>query len=236
LLNADKTKLSKRQGDVAVEDYLKNGYLPEALLNFVGTLGYNPTGDREVYELQELINLFDLSKVKKSGAVMNMEKLDWMNQQYLKGLGLDELAQAAEVFVDVDVSNPMIKRALFIERERVHRLTEFSDAIAPYLSHATPSAEMLTWKKADAADAKKQLLGVRAVIESMPSDVFDEISYIEDRLKGYIADNGLQNGNVLWPLRVALSGRERSAGPFDLLWVFGREESLRRIDTALAVL
>lgn len=232
LLNPDKTKLSKRQGDVAVEDYLEKGYLPKVLLNFVGTLGFNPTGDREIYDLQELIDLFDLSKVKKSGAVMNMEKLDWMNQQYLKQMGLDELAEAAEGFVDANLSDPVVKRALFVERERVHRLVEFSDAITPYLSYVTPSMDMLVWKKADAADAKAQLEGVREEIASMPSDIFDEVSYIEDRIKTYIEDRSLQNGNVLWPLRVALSGQERSASPFEFLWVLGREGALKRIDEA----
>ncbi len=236
LLNPDKTKLSKRQGDVAVEDYLDKGYLPAALINFVGTLGFNPTGNREIYSLNELVEMFDLSKVKKSGAVMNIEKLDWMNQQYMKELGLDEIAEVAEPFVKADASDALVKRALFVERERVHRLTEFAGAIKPYLKHKKPKAEELVWKKADATDAKKQLEGVREEIGNMPDDIFDEISYIEDRVKAYIADGGLQNGNVLWPLRVALSGEKKSASPFEFLWVLGREESLKRIDKALSVL
>ncbi|MBI2476740.1 glutamate--tRNA ligase, partial [Candidatus Uhrbacteria bacterium] len=91
LLNADKSKLSKRQGDVAAEDYLNRGYLPEALLNFIATLGFNPTGDREVYSRDELIALFRLSDVKKSGAVVNFEKLDWMNRQYIQHMTKDTL-------------------------------------------------------------------------------------------------------------------------------------------------
>ncbi|MBT4857348.1 glutamate--tRNA ligase [Candidatus Uhrbacteria bacterium] len=236
LLNADKTKLSKRQGDVAVEDYLEKGYLPAALINFVGTLGFNPTGDREVYTLQELIDMFDLSKVKKSGAVMNIEKLDWMNQQYLKELGLDEVAEAARPFVEVDVDDPMIMRALFVERERIHRLTEFAEAIVPYTGYDAPDAETITWKKSDAADAKVQLEGVRAEIAGAPDDIYENLSYVEDRIKAYIEKNELSNGNVLWPLRIALSGLQKSASPFEFLWVLGREESLKRIDQAIAVL
>lgn len=232
LLNPDKTKLSKRQGDVAVEDFLKKGYLPSALINFVATLGFNPTGDREIYTMQELIEMFDLSKVKRGGAVMNIEKLDWMNQQYLKAMGLDEMAQAAEPFVKADVGEPVVRRALFVERGRVHRLTELDSAIVPYMKYKTPESEDLVWKKADTADAKAQLEGARAEIASMPDDVFDAVSCIEDRMKQYISNNDLQNGNVLWPLRVALSGEKKSASPFEFLWVLGREESLKRIDEA----
>ena len=236
LLNADKTKLSKRQGDVAVEDYLQKGYLKEALLNFIGTLGYNPTGDREVYSLEELTDLFDLKKVKKSGAVMNIEKLDWMNNQYIQKLGLTELAEAAKPFLKADVDDVVVQRALFVERERVNRLDELQDRIKPYLKAPKVDAEMLIWKKADAADAKNQLEGIRAEIEAMPEDIFEDVSYIEDRLMGYIKKNDLKNGNVLWPLRVALSRQERSAGPFDYLWALGGKESLKRIDASLKVL
>ena len=83
LVNQDRSKLSKRKGDVSTENYLQKGYLPEALINFIATLGFNPTADREIYSLEELIQLFDLSKVNKAGAFVNTEKLDWMNNQYI---------------------------------------------------------------------------------------------------------------------------------------------------------
>src|SRR3989344_3510288 len=100
LLNPDKSKLSKRQGDVAVEDYMKKGYLPEALVNFVAFLGWNPGTEKEIYSLEELIQDFDLDKVGKTGGVFNIEKLNWYNKQYIKNLSNQELAARAKPWLE----------------------------------------------------------------------------------------------------------------------------------------
>lgn len=236
LLNPDKSKLSKRQGDVAVEDYLNKGYLPEALLNFIGTLGFNPTGDREIYSFQELIDLFDLSKVKKSGAVMNLEKLDWMNNHYIGLLSREELVERARPFVGVDLNDGMMQRALMVERARINRLDELQARLEPYVLELAYDPAILVWKKADAADAKAQLEGVLSYVENLDASVFDEQSSIEAQIRDYIEKNQLENGNVLWPLRVALSGSEKSASPFELLWIFGKEQGIERIKKGIASL
>ncbi len=229
LLNPDKTKLSKRQGDVAVEDYLKRGYLPKALINFVATLGYNPKSDQELYELDELVKLFDLSKVNKSGAVMNIEKLDWMNNHYMRELSIDELAEAARAFVQANVDDNKIRRALKVEVERANRLDELQERIDPYLDQPGYDAAMLTWKKSDAGDAKQQLENLQVFIADMPDKAFKTPESIEKALREYIEKNDLDNGSVLWPLRVALSGLKKSASPFEFLWALGKEEGLERI-------
>lgn len=233
LLGPDKKKLSKRTGDTAVEVYFQHGYLAEALINFVGTLGFNPSADREIFSLQELVDAFDLSKVNKGGAVLNMEKLDWMNRHYLMQLTEEELVQRAKVFVHADCADQRVRRALFVERSRVSRLTEFDGALAPYLALPEYDPSIVIWKKADAADAVLQLSGVREVIAGLDAAAFEAVDLLESRVKEYIVGKGLQNGNVLWPLRVALSGLEKSATPFELLWVLGPAESLQRIDTAI---
>lgn len=236
LLNPDRSKLSKRQGDVAVEDYLKRGYLPGALINFVGTLGFNPKADQEIYTTQELIRDFDLSRVNKSGAVLNMEKLDWMNNHYLKMLTIDELAEMAQPFVQADTGDSRTRRALFVERERVNRLDELQAKIDPYLVASSYDPSVLVWKKADAADAKNQLMAVREQIASFSDQIWTSVTAIEESLLNFVKQTGRQNGNVLWPLRVALSGQEKSATPFDFLWALGPEESLIRIDRAISLL
>lgn len=236
LLNPDRSKLSKRQGDVAVEDYLKRGYLPAALINFVGTLGFNPKADQEIYTLDELIRDFDLSRVNKSGAVLNMEKLDWMNNHYLKMLTIDELAEAAAPFVQANMADSRTRRALFVERERVNRLDELQSKLDPYLLATSYDPLMLVWKKADAEDAKNQLVAIREQIVAFNDQAWSSVSMIEETLLGFIKQTGRQNGNVLWPLRVALSGQEKSATPFDFLWALGPEESLIRIDRAISLL
>jgi len=233
LLNKDKTKLSKRQGDVAVEDYLKNGYLPKALVNFIATLGYNPKSDQEIYDEEELIKLFDLSKVNKAGAVLNVEKLDWLNNHYLRQMTKEELAKAVKPFTSHDVNSERIQKALIIERTRLNRLTEFDEYLGKYIELGEYPKEILVWKKADAMDAKDSLEGILNLMSQMTVDNFNTLEDIEKIIKEYIVEHDLKNGNVLWPLRVALSGKERSPSPFELLWVLGKEESAKRIDHAI---
>ncbi len=237
LLNPDKTKLSKRQGDVAVEEFMQKGYLPSALLNFVGTLGFNPKSDQELYTLDELISLFDLTRVNKSGAVLNHEKLDWMNHHYLNAMGDAEFFTTLGHFAgELDLTNEVVRRALLIERPRVNTLVELAPAVAPYLAREVFDPSILVWKKADAADAKAQLAGIRTMLAELDQKTFADMALLEAAVKAYITAKGLSNGNVLWPLRVALSGREKSASPFECMWVLGKEESLGRIDAAVKML
>lgn len=236
LLNPDKSKLSKRQGDVAVEDYLKRGYLPKALINFVSLLGFNPRGDQELYEIEEFTELFDLSKVNKSGAVLNMEKLDWINNHYLRALSREELKEAARPFVQANVDNEQVLNAIMIERERVNRLDELQEHISYYLEEPAYDGSILVWKKADAFDAKAQLEGILKLLQALEDSDFPSVEKVEKLIKNYIEANELSNGNVLWPLRTALSGREKSASPFELIWALGKTESISRIEKGISLL
>ncbi|MCG2687891.1 glutamate--tRNA ligase [Candidatus Parcubacteria bacterium] len=236
LLNPDKTKLSKRQGDVAVEDYLKKGYLPEALLNFIGTLGFNPTGDREIYSLQELIEMFNLGKVKKSGAVMNLEKLDWMNNHYIMQLEIDELIERARPFVSINLDDAMINRALIIQRARINHLDQLQQSLEAYVTEFAYNPELLVWKKSDKQDAKIQLENLKQFVLQLEDALFVNVESVEREVRAYITSNNLDNGSVLWPLRVALSGQEKSSSPFELLWVFGKEKGIEKIETAIGML
>ncbi|MCC7522885.1 glutamate--tRNA ligase [Candidatus Uhrbacteria bacterium] len=232
LLNPDRSKLSKRQGDVAVEDYLAKGYLPEALVNFVALLGWNPTSDREIFTKEELAELFDITKVNKAGAVFNTEKLNWLNAHYLKSL--DEsvyLLKARELgFLDEDVVR---MRAAIIARERITVLSELPALIEEATTVSDYSADMLVWKKSDASTAKTRLKSVRDYIAEKDEDWFGKPLAMEEETRTWIAGQGFSNGDTLWPLRVALSGREKSPSPFELMFVAGKDESLSRIDAAL---
>ncbi len=231
ILNADKSKLSKRQGDVAVEDYLANGYLPEALVNFVALLGFNPTGDREIYTVQELTESFDLSRVNKSGAVFDRTKLDWMNGQYIRSVDSNRLFELAKPFwgTAAQLNDTQKEKILLVERERLVTLGELEERAQMYLKLPEYATETLVWKKADTQDA---LMHLKNIIGQLDSIDFTSRELIEEGMKRYIGDNGYQNGNVLWPLRVALSGQAQSSGPFDLLWVLGRQEAEQRLVTA----
>ncbi len=239
LLNPDKSKLSKRQGDVAVEDYLNKGYLPDALVNFVALLGFNPKSDQELYSVAELIELFDLSKINKSGAVFDVAKLDWMNAQYIMKKTDAELVALVAPFLTAagkSVPSDLLGRICAIEKTRMVKLTDIVELVDGYLTLPAYEPTALVWKKADAADGKAQLTGIKTLLEGLDAGAWSNVAVVESAVKEYIGANGLQNGNVLWPTRVALSGRAASPSPFELCFALGREESLKRITHAITVL
>jgi glutamyl-tRNA synthetase len=240
LLNPDRSKLSKRQGDVAVEDYLEAGYLPEALINFVALLGWSPgASEQEIYSLSELVEKFDLKGVNSSGAVFNREKLDWLNGKYLRALTPAEFARRARPFLEpvapaaAKMSDDDLGEILSLEQERVHTLKEVPEAVAFLLAESLEyPKEMLVWKKSDAVQAKERLVALKEFITGLDEAVFAR-EKLEEKLCALIIERGWGNGDTLWPLRVALSGRDKSPGPFEIMEVLGKMKSLGRIEAAL---
>lgn len=235
ILNPDRSKLSKRQGDVAVEDYLMQGYLPEALLNFVALLGCNPTGEREIYTVSELTDAFDLSRINKSGAVFDRKKLDWMNGHYIRAIDLETLLRLADPFFGEasNLSQELKKRLLNVERDRLTTLRELEHRARMYTKPEAYDAALLIWKKSNQKDTVMYLKDLLKLLHDTDPHVFHDRALIETRIKKYITDSGYTNGDVLWPLRVALSGQQESASPFELLWVLGKTESLYRVEHAI---
>ena len=236
ILNADHSKMSKRQGDVAVEDYLEKGFLPEALLNYVALLGFNPKADQEIYTLDELIKLFDLSKINKSGAVFSVDKLKWLNGMYIRKKTPEELCQAVQPFLDkvkMKVPVAIMVKICQVEQERMELLSEVVGKSAAFLTMPHYDTKILIWKKADVKDAKVQLDGVGKFISNLSVNDFSSLQLLETSIKRYIEENKLNNGNVLWPLRVSLSGQVASPSPFEMIWVLGKKETVRRIKIAI---
>ncbi len=239
LLNPDRSKLSKRQGDVAAEDYLAKGYLPEALLNFVALLGWNPTSDREIFTKEELASLFELEKVNKAGAVFSIEKLDWLNVHYLRALPEPEYLGLALPILEAalpDADPALRRRAAVLFRDRATRVQLLPELVAPWLAAPVADPALLLWKTQTAAETRERLGAVRTEIAGWPDARFAGFADSETALKAWIVGRGWGNGEVLWPLRTALSGAKQSPSPFELLYLLGKDEALRRIDAALAVL
>ncbi|MBD3251516.1 glutamate--tRNA ligase [Candidatus Uhrbacteria bacterium] len=238
LLNADRSKLSKRQGDVAVEDYLKKGYLPEALLNFVALLGWNPTGDREQYSHEELIKLFDLAKVNKGGAVVNFEKLDWLNSQYLRALSEKAFADYARAEIQTVTEDAELQNKIaHIIRERIVKYEDIQPLAEDLMSDVSSlNAAIIPWKTQRADDAAVKLTAVLDLFKIMPQNDWESPEALELKIKKMIEDHGWKNGEVLWPLRIALSGKKQSPPPFDLLYLHGYTESKRRVERAIELL
>ncbi len=254
LLNPDRSKLSKRQGDVAAEDYLKKGYLPEALLNFVALLGWNPTDDKEIFSLKTLVKMFELKKINKSGAVFNPEKLDWFNGVYLRALKLNKFLSRALPFLIAagilkkkgarsfavsdgeKITKKTLKKIVALEQERIKHLDELPEAVSYFFEtelHYDPAS--LVWKKSAKPETRDRIIKLEKFLEDLPAGNWNE-GKLESIIKAWIKDRGYGNGEVLWPFRVALTGREASPPPFAVAEILGKQKTLFRLQKAEKIL
>lgn len=238
LLNPDKTKLSKRQGDVAVEDYVAKGYLPEALLNFVLLLGWNPGTDQEIFSLAEMVNAFSLSTVNKSGAVFDTKKLDWLNSHYIRALAIPALAKLCRPYFEqagIRANQKMVEKVVATEQQRIKTLAEIVDATRFFFEQPHYDPQLLAWKGMSSEDAKINLKNLSNELEKITGKKWTA-AYIEETIKKFIETNTLKVGEMLWPMRVALCGRQNSPGPFEIADALGKPETLKRIDYAIKLL
>ena len=245
ILNTDKSKLSKRQGDVSVEDFLNKGYLPQALLNFVAFLGWNPKSEKEIFSMAELIAEFSLSNVNKSGAVLDINKLDWINGLYIRQISNEALAQALIPYwkasgVETDKFKLEFLTAIAgLEKERLKKLSEIGESTKYFFTTPQYDPSLLVWKKSTAEGSKKALTDLSELFKSVDDKNLSKEN-LEFEIKKMITDKGYDNGSVLWPLRTALTGQEKSPGPFEvastLALGLGKAEVIKRIETAMAKL
>lgn len=239
LLNPDKSKLSKRQGDVAVGDYLTKGYLPEALINFVAFLGWNPGNEKEIFTLEELIREFSLEKVGKAGAVFNLEKLDWYNKEYLKKMTAADLANRAipwlknAELINGSTDKNLIVGAINLEKERITTLAELPEAIKFIFKMPDYQASLLVWKKGTAEEVKKILSELKELLDTISVQSWNRPN-LEKIVGEWIKVKEYSNGSVLWPLRTALSGQQNSPGPFEIAEVLGKTETFTRLSLAIS--
>jgi glutamyl-tRNA synthetase len=238
LLNPDKSKLSKRQGDVAVEDYRKQGYLREALVNFVAFLGWNPGDERELFELEDLVKEFTLERVGKSGAVFNREKLDWLNGQHLRKrtdaqiLPLLRQAMQEKGLDDTKFTDGYLTGVIAAMRERmvfVHDIVVNS----AYFFAPPASYDEAVQKKRWTPESPKHLEAAAAAFSAMAGSAKEDF---EGALKQVAASLGVGMGELIHPLRLAVSGVGGGPGLYDIFFILGRDETVRRIHTAVKTL
>ncbi|OGZ43852.1 MAG: glutamate--tRNA ligase [Candidatus Ryanbacteria bacterium RIFCSPHIGHO2_02_FULL_45_17b] len=239
LLGADRSKLSKRHGDTAVRDYRAAGYMPEAIVNFLALLGWNPGTDQELFTLEDLVREFTLEKVQKGGAIFNEEKLAWMNRAYLRSLSIEQLASNLTPFIEQagkkDLSTDFIKRIAYVEAPRLSRLKDVETNLPFYTETSVYDSTLLRWKGTqDYTEIIGHLKNVRQLLCDIPEADFYDMHHIEAVIMPYATAHS--RGNVLWPLRVALCGSEKSPGPFEIIYVIGKTEALQRIDKAIKLL
>ncbi len=252
ILGTDKSKLSKRHGAVSLFEYREKGYLPEALINFISFLGWNPGGDREIYSKEEIIERFSLSRCQKSGAVFNIDKLTSINGYYIRNMELERLTRISIPYLisekliaekggdkyhlpkrNEEISIDEIKKIVSLYQERIKILSEVA-VITDYffVEKLDYEPDLFLWKDATFEDTIKQLENCIEVVKSIKKWELDTI-------KDYLVREASRNDNkglFLWPVRVALSGKKASAGPFEIIWVMGREMAIKRLKTAIEVL
>jgi len=223
-------KLSKRNGDASYEDMIAKGYLKDAVLNFIALLGWSPGGDREIFTLEELIEAFDPNGINKSPAIFDSVKLNWMNGEYIKKMSEEEFLNAALPYIKQSVkSDANFAEIAKLLHQRIEILSDipeqidFIDALPEY------NIEMYTHKKmkTDAAISLEVLKKAIPVIEGI-TDWTEE--GIHEALFALIAEMGVKNGTVLWPVRTALSGKQFTpGGAIEIAYLLGKEECISRM-------
>ncbi|MDO8530470.1 MAG: glutamate--tRNA ligase [bacterium] len=241
MLNADKSKMSKRAGDVAVSDYHKNGYLPEAIINFMVLLGWNPGTERELFSLDELVKEFSIEKVQKAGAVFNTQRLDFINGLYIKNKPAKSLVKACMEYLPkeaADMPENTLEKIIELHKPRMKKLSEITE-MADYFfkEHLEYPKEMLRWAKMGDSEVKAALENAAKALDGITTwdqKTIEEKLLQEAKLFNLEKNYPLENrGYLLWPLRVALSGKPASGGPFEIAEILGKEKTLQRIKEAI---
>jgi glutamyl-tRNA synthetase len=244
ILNADRSKMSKRKGDfVSVAEYKQKGYLPEALINFMALLGWHPRkagkNGEEIYGLDELSSLFELEEVGKSPAIFDKQKLDYINGYYLRKLSdekLESLIVSSHLGEGWQESDVKIDKVISLVKDRLKTLSDFSELTDYFFEMPIYDKEILIFRKSDNKLTQQGLSCAIKELERLKEDDWEDQKVVQKALENVVAKEKLNNGDVFWPVRAALSGREASPSPVELLWALGKKESLKRLSGALELI
>lgn len=235
LLNPDRSKLSKRQGDVAVEDYRQKGYLKDALINFIALLGWTAGDDREFYYIDELIKSFSLDRVNKSGAVFDIEKLNWLNAEHLRRKPDEELVNMlkdelkASKYSGFNCTDEYLLKVIHAMKERVSFVREFYEKGYYFFEEPAEYEEAAMKKrwKEDSPDILRKYAEIIGVYSNPTKEDY------EKALKDTAAEMNTGAGNVIHPLRLAVSGTSGGPGIYEILDIIGKEKTISRINAML---
>lgn len=246
ILAPDRSKMSKRFGSVAISEYREQGYLPEAIINFMALLGWNPGTEKEIFSLSQLEKEFSIEKIQKSGAVFNIQRLDFINGFYIREKSIEKLTdlcspylKKAGLLVAGQVSQSKLQKIIDVSRTRMKKLSDIVDLSDFFFKDKLSfDKNLLKWDDMQDEDVKSGLLLCDKILSELKEW---NIKKIEEKLlagaeefnkqKGYLEKN---RGFLLWPLRVALSGKQFSPSPFEIADILGKQKTLKRIAQALA--
>ena len=230
-------KLSKRCGHSSYEDLVEQGFLTEAIVNFVALLGWSPSDNREIFTLQELIEVFDYKHLSKSPAVFDYTKLKWMNGEYIKAMEFDAFYEKAEPYLKKAISKNLdLKKIAEIVKTRIEvfpdivEKVDFFETLPEYDPEMYCHKKMKTTKESS-LEVLKELLPVLEAQEDYSNDA------LYQTLVKYVEEKGCKNGYVMWPIRTAVSGKQMTpAGATEIMEILGKEESLNRIRKGIELL
>ena len=231
-------KLSKRHGDKSFEDLVREGYVVEAIVNYIALLGWSPSGTQEIFSLKELEENFDMAGLSKSPAIFDIKKLTWMNSEYLKAMDFDKFYALAEpklkeALGDTDLD---LKKIAALHQKRLETLNDIPGLVEFFKTLPEYGTELYTHKKMKTNDeiALSSLEAALPVLENLEDW---NTTSIHDALMALVGELGIKNGQLLWPVRTALSGEPTSpGGAMELADILGKEESLRRIRKGIELL
>ena len=227
-------KLSKRCGHSSYEDLIEQGFISEAVVNFVALLGWCPTDNREIFTLEELVEAFDYRHMSKSPAVFDTVKLKWMNSEYLKAMDFDKFYELAEPYIKEVITKDLdLKKIAALIKTRIEVLTDIKDQIDFFEEVPEYDNELYTHKKmkTNPENSLELLKGVLPVLEAQEDYSNDALF---ETLMGYAKENEKKTGFVMWPIRTAVSGKQNTpGGATELMEVLGKEETVARIKKAI---
>jgi len=234
ILGPDKSKLSKRHAAVSVANYKQEGYLPEALINFMAFLGWNPGTEKEIYSLAELTQEFSLDRVQKAGAIFNIKRLDYLNGFYIRQKPLDELTKLCENYLP-KTNKDLLKKIVGLHQERLKKLSEITELTDFFFQdQLNYDKELLRWRETDDQKMAASLDKLKKILSEI-----SERNWIKENLEKVLMRETEKTGDrglVLWPLRVALTGKKSSAGPIEIAEILGKEKTLTRLEAARALI
>ena len=230
-------KLSKRSGHSSFEDLLEQGFITEAIVNYIALLGWSPEDNREIFPLDELIQEFDYKRISKSPAVFDIVKLRWMNGEYLKAMDADVFYEMAVPYIKEVITKDMdLKKIAGMVKTRIEVLPDIAEHIDFFEKLPEYDVAMYTHKKmkTDTASSLEVLKEVLPILESQ-EDYTNDALY--QTLAAYVEQKGCKNGYVMWPIRTAVSGKQMTpAGATEIMEVLGKEESINRIRKGIELL
>ncbi|MBI2922754.1 MAG: glutamate--tRNA ligase [Planctomycetes bacterium] len=233
LRNKDRTKISKRKNPTSLRWYEEQGYLPEALVNFLALMGFSMPENREIFTPAEMQEHFHIDRINAGGPVFDMEKLDWVNGQYIRKLPAEELARRLGPFGAAGHDPALVARIVPLIQDRLRVLSDYKDLTAFFFGDALAyEAATLVGKKQTVPDVQGHLRAARETLAATPWDA----AALETRLKELAATRNVKVGELFMPVRVAVTGRTATPPLDRTLEVLGRERSLARLDAAIAKL